>query len=680
MDVGVDTSVVTVNYDGKTMTVVDKYTGTVSTLRAGWQPPVSKHPAVTTVIPANIAGPYPGANAISVSPDGHRVYIAGVDATNTTAITVVDVATNVQIDRFTLSARRIGDMAVSPDGTRLYLVGETGNTFYTRVIVVDIATRAVIAEVPFTRVQEGSNTADGIYGLSIAVSPNGRYVYATSITDQTWFFYEAGGVAITGGPLTVLAVVDTATNTVVRQLIADHNSAVAVNPNGSAVYVTGESLSSMAGQVLFRTLSPGTNTVSSALRMPNQGGDGNSGSEDGVAVTSDGGVAYVANQSFVDGVGNRGFITKVNTRTGTVISSFQVADSVSDVAISPNDRYLVISGFNSGQTVAIVIDTTTNAVLAKIPVGSATDIAFTPDSRYAYVVGSQRDSTGNAYRGYVSVIDMNIVAPPVPSTPTPPNPIPPDPTRADYGDVAPSLAYLWNTLKDKTTDGSDTNEGIYIQTVEGTVDGKHRLIVYLGGTTQDWLVNQGVLENLVVASTKAPKPEHIRAINDAITKCTSDSKCGSIEEVMLVGYSQGGIDAQNLAWRGNSQMVTTVITFGSPLVDASRSDDVTLHIRDVFDEVVNLTAVHPLFLYGALASANDISIGNAGTIFQVNPFNPIATLVHGNNNTYLTLSSRLDTEMAGPNTTGKLGAVEAKLNLFKGIIRDESEGDEFSSD
>jgi pimeloyl-ACP methyl ester carboxylesterase len=36
-------------------------------------------------------------------------------------------------------------------------------------------------------------------------------------------------------------------------------------------------------------------------------------------------------------------------------------------------------------------------------------------------------------------------------------------------------------------------------------------------------------------------------------------------EVMLVGYSQGGTDAQNIAMQYNDFKVTQVVTFGSPV-------------------------------------------------------------------------------------------------------------------
>ena len=686
VDVGVDTSAVTVDPSGGSMVMVNKYDGTTTALRAGWQPPVPSHPAVVDVLALPIIGNpnSGGVTALAVSPDGTRIYTIGRDtAAGKVLIAVTDATTRTHIGTIPLNTMDAMDIAVSPDGRYVYVAAGRYHAYDdSRVIVVDTHTKTVIAEVPLGSLTIGGqqyveHPSYNYQAHSVTVSPDGRYVYATSAEEYDYFPRSWDGL---------LTVIDTSTNTVIRESKLNTRNAhsVAVSPDGWQVFAAGDNGLVNGGGVLSM-MAPGSYFIPQNIRL-HQSDQG--GATWDVAVSPDGDRVYVIGTGFDDETGLDGWLTVVNAHTHQVIKDIKVTDvSVADIDVSADGSLLLISGTHQGDNAEVqryitVVDTYDYSVLDRIPVSAAADIAI--DGRYVYVIGSQQtDIVGSShysFRSYLQVIDMDIVFPPVPPTPQPTNPNPPAPGRPDYGDVSPTLTYLWNTLKDRTTDGSDTNEGIYIQTVEGTSDGKHRLIVYLGGTTEDWLVNQGRLENLVVSATKSPKVEHIRAINDAITKCSNDSECGEIEEVMLIGYSQGGIDAQNLAWRGNSQMVTTVITFGSPLLEGSRSDDVTLHIQDVFDEVVNLTAVHPVFTYGAIASAKDVYVDNSGSIFQFNLFNPVATSVHGNNNTYQTISSRLDTKMAGPSTAGKLGAVEAKLNTFRGTVRDITEGEEFGED
>ena len=132
-------------------------------------------------------------------------------------------------------------------------------------------------------------------------------------------------------------------------------------------------------------------------------------------------------------------------------------------------------------------------------------------------------------------------------------------------DAPQSLRGLWNVVREQVTDHGN---GVMVQTVRGQ-DGKNRLIVYLGGTTTDvWDGDQAKAEN-ILALAGVLKPDQVQAINQAVTACAQECP---ITEIMLVGYSQGGMDAQNLAapnpldlvgW--DPSLVTTVITFGSPI-------------------------------------------------------------------------------------------------------------------
>lgn len=108
-------------------------------------------------------------------------------------------------------------------------------------------------------------------------------------------------------------------------------------------------------------------------------------------------------------------------------------------------------------------------------------------------------------------------------------------------DIQNSLsAWLWNTLWEGP--GRSTN-GVFIQTVKEEIpdgnggyivdpNGATRLIVYIGGTTGDWVgPNQSILSNLPAAAGFI-KWDQVAAIQEAINKVS-----GPVEEIMIVGYS-----------------------------------------------------------------------------------------------------------------------------------------------
>jgi uncharacterized protein with NAD-binding domain and iron-sulfur cluster len=96
------------------------------------------------------------------------------------------------------------------------------------------------------------------------------------------------------------------------------------------------------------------------------------------------------------------------------------------------------------------------------------------------------------------------------------------------------------------------------------------------------------------------KQDQVNASNQAIADCDSSSSCGHISEIMLVGFSQGGIDAQNLAFRSDPSMgwdnslVTAVVTFGAPITRPSPPGVATIHLQDWFDPVPNTFNFGPL--------------------------------------------------------------------------------------
>ena len=255
-----------------------------------------------------------------------------------------------------------------------------------------------------------------------------------------------------------------------------------------------------------------------------------------------------------------------------------------------------------------------------------------------------------------------------------------------------TLTELWNTLLDRAQDREagpqNPADGMYIQTARGE-DGKSRMIVYLGGTTGDIFDgNQATAENYP-AVAGGIKSDQVRAIKQALDACAANSACGSIAEIMLVGYSQGGVDAQNLAapnllnplnvvllldlellgtLAALPSLVSTVITFGSPITTSPSHGDAVLHVHDELDAVPR--AVLPLDLAFLRPPGTFLWLHTQARILHhtlytgmSGRFN-LADIVfgtHGDPWTYRTLSHRFTNS-----TAGEFANVKDALDRFAG--------------
>lgn len=200
-----------------------------------------------------------GASNVIVSADGRNVYVAseidrtiaffvrqdGDDQLTFVSSTVVDTAGNpVNIDL-------PSDMAFIPDGSVLMVTSESLNR-------IDFLEVNGSGDLTFqgSLVDGGSDSAmtmiDGIGGASsIAVSPDGRFMYVTGATDNAIAVFNSptddpgmGGFPL---PLFVQKLADSemdASLNIVSGIVGA--SSVEISPDGQHVYVTGESSNSIA--------------------------------------------------------------------------------------------------------------------------------------------------------------------------------------------------------------------------------------------------------------------------------------------------------------------------------------------------------------------------------------------------------------------------------------------------
>ncbi|WP_102144551.1 WXG100 family type VII secretion target [Mycobacterium hubeiense] len=119
-----------------------------------------------------------------------------------------------------------------------------------------------------------------------------------------------------------------------------------------------------------------------------------------------------------------------------------------------------------------------------------------------------------------------------------------------YEQSANGLHGMWKEIQEiPNTDGST---GYRVQKVIGA-DGVERYIVYIGGTFGS--ETQSLDKYFESAWFRKPDENQLRALERLIPQDA---------EVMLVGYSQGGADAQNIAALDRLN-VTQVVTFGAPV-------------------------------------------------------------------------------------------------------------------
>lgn len=160
-----------------------------------------------------------------------------------------------------------------------------------------------------------------------------------------------------------------------------------------------------------------------------------------------------------------------------------------------------------------------------------------------------------------------------------------------YEQSANGLTDLWKEIQD-TPNGWDPTgpdmSGYRVQRV--MVDGVEKYIVYIGGTvlagTQNWGANVSAISGRL-------DDAQVKALERLIPPGA---------EVMLVGYSQGGIDAQNIAESGRLN-VKQIVTFGSPI-----RNDINIpaiHLQDSADVVTSSSAVNPTLYSSGSQSRND---------------------------------------------------------------------------
>ncbi len=263
---------------------------------------------VVATIPVGI-----GPRGVAVSPSGATVYVANQGAGT---ISVIDAFTNTVVATMPGGANPVG-LAVHPDGSRLY-AGHNDS--------VDSS----IGVYDATLQQKVANLGGNSHGYSLVVDPSGSKAYQDRLT--------SGGVVVVDLAMESVHVFNISTGT------SPGLEGMVLDPSGARLY-------------LAKPLSPPQLTVVDTASETAIAGVTLAADAHHVAIHPNAMRAYVAMTSGV---------AVVDTGTNAVVTTVAVSQPAG-IAVDPSGSYVYV--IDQGTDKLQVIDTSTNMVVAGIPVG-----------------------------------------------------------------------------------------------------------------------------------------------------------------------------------------------------------------------------------------------------------------------------------------------------------------------
>jgi outer membrane protein assembly factor BamB len=356
------------------------------------------------------------AHCVAVSPDGTRVFVTGSRNGAGTDSDYATVAYDASTGH-TLWVRRddtgylAASIVVSPDGSKVFVTGvaasDTGGDYAT--IAYDALTGATL----WAKFYNGPGNR-GDQALSIAVSPDGSKVIATGYVSA---FGNAGGYDDYG---TVAYDASTGAMLWVRRYNGPANYddtaySVAVSGDGSKVFVTGRSYASGNGDD-YATVAYDAST-GATLWVRRYNGPGDSADEAySVAATSDGSKVFVTGYSIGTGADLQDYATVAyDASTGATLwvrryngpATDISEDEASSLAVSHDGSNVFVTGYSvgangGGDFATVSYDAATGAtkwVRRYDGTGGGGNggkaIATSPDGSKVFVTGYSGGTSGN---------------------------------------------------------------------------------------------------------------------------------------------------------------------------------------------------------------------------------------------------------------------------------------------
>jgi DNA-binding beta-propeller fold protein YncE len=366
--------------------------------------------------------------AMAVSHDGRQVYVTGytdagfngAPSEYTTIAYNAASGAELWVDFFTAPTNsdiNLGTaqaLAVSPDDSRIYITGNVsgstgGLTSYDQfgTVALDAASGSVVWSAFYSgnaAVGLGSNIA-----WAIGVTPDGKHVIVAGQSSNTGSPADFGTVAYDGA-------------TGAQQWIATYNGpgnnfdavrAIAVSPDSSAVYVTGESFG-LNNAYAYSTIAYDVMTGSQKWQATYTGPGGTGDLPAAIAASPDGKRVYVTGASDGTATGTDYGTVAYDAASGSQVWVARYAQPGSDlgaaIAVSPDSSLVFVTGESAGATThgdyaTIFYDATSGSekLAARYdgPIGAddlAAKIAVSPDGARVFVTGvSPGTGTGPDY-------------------------------------------------------------------------------------------------------------------------------------------------------------------------------------------------------------------------------------------------------------------------------------------
>lgn len=339
-----------------------------------------------------------GGLAVAVSPDGAHVYAAGSDD-DAIAVFARDAGTGglafvavVRDGVGGVSDLRVPDaLAIAPDGANVYVTSRENDA------LVVFARDAASGALTFVQtLRDGQAGVDGIdHASAVAVSPDGRHVYATGEHDDAIATFARDPATGT------LAFVEVRRDGLGGVAGIERPSAVTMSPDGATVYVAGGAADGVG--VFARDATSGTLTFLQSARYGEQAHGVDRPSS--VVVTADGGSLYVAGhdddgvaafaRNPLDGTLTFVEIEKDHGFLGGLGGAFAVT-------ATPDGRYVFAAGENDHTVATLRRDAATSSLtfvaaerdgrLGVDGLRRASAVAVSPDGAHLYALGHDDDA------------------------------------------------------------------------------------------------------------------------------------------------------------------------------------------------------------------------------------------------------------------------------------------------